>query len=682
MKAATFACPILVALLSIILPVSAAQSGLTESPDPQTSPGSSLKQLTLEQLGDVEITSVSKEPETVWRTPAAIFVLTQEDIRRSGASSIPELLRLVPGVEVARIDADHWSIGIRGFGSSFSKSLLVLIDGRSVYTPLFAGVYWDVQDTILEDIDRIEVIRGPGGTIWGSNAVNGVINIITKAAKDTHGTVVSLGGGDLDEAIAEVRQGGEIGKSLDYRIFGKASTRGSELHPENVGYDEWRQQRGGFRLDWTKNASDTLNVQGDIYTGDDGEITTVGSFHPPSQITLAGSDHVSGGDILTKWKHEFSDGSDFQVQAFYDRTDRHAAQYDEVRDTFDLDLLYHEKLGHRQDVLWGGGARISPSRFDQLIPTLTFTPNRLTYRLYSAFIEDEIQIVPQKLSLTLGSKFEDNSFSGFDAQPSVRLLWTVTPHQTIWASVSRAVRTPSSLDTDIHLTDFIGHIPGNPLPVYLAVNGDPNFKPEEMLGYELGYRSLITQHLYIDFSAFDNQYDDLESYGAGAFSIQTKPITYILLAEPFANGIRGSTSGFEIAPDWNVRSWWHLKGSYSYLHLHTKDRPGYTDTGTVTSYNGSSPTNEISAQSLFNLPKGFESDITFRYVSALPAQSVRAYSTADARIGWHPRGNFGFSVVGQNLLQQYHGEFGNTPGPVVQIKRTVFAKITWTRGDQ
>jgi iron complex outermembrane receptor protein len=640
-------------------------------------PPTDLSQLSLQQLGDIEVTTASKEPEQVWQTPAAIYVLTQEDIRRSGATTIPEVLRLVPGVEVARIDSDHWSIGVRGFGSGFSKSVLVLIDGRSVYTPLFGGVYWDVQDTVLEDIERIEVIRGSGGTIWGANAVNGVINIITKNAKDTHGTLASVSGGNLDNGEGEVRQGGGIGNSFDYRFYVKAFTRGYESHPEDPHYDDWRQQRGGFRMDWNKGSSDKFNVQGDIYHGEDGEITSVGSFSPVAQVTLAGNDIVSGGNVTGRWEHNFAGGNDFQVQAYYDRTDRQAVQYGETRNTFDVDFLYHLKLGSRQIVLWGAGARVSPSHFVQRIPGLNFTANNQTDSIYSGFVQDEIQIVKQKLSLTLGSKFEHNSFDGFDAQPSARLLWTPRPRQTFWAAVTRAVRTPSRLDTDVELFEFLGDLPKTTVPAYLEVTGDPTFDSEELLGYEAGYRTLITSKFYVDFSAFANQYDDLASYGKGTGSLQTKPITYFLLAEPYANGIKGSTEGFEIAPKWNPTSWWQLKGSYSYLHLSTEDKPGYMDTGTVAIYNGSSPHSGIVIQSLFSLPKRFEYDMTYRYVSALPAQAVKAYGTADVRVGWHT-GDLELSVDGQNLFQPEHGEFGNTPGPVVGIGRTVYAKITWT----
>src|SRR5665213_1792937 len=660
-------------VLALLFSLVARAQATQNLPNPPTD----LSQLSLGQLGDIAVTTASKEPEQVWQTPAAIYALTQEDIRRSGATTIPEVLRLVPGVEVARIDSDHWSIGVRGFGSGFSKSVLVLIDGRSVYTPLFAGVYWDVQDTVLEDIERIEVIRGPGGTIWGANAVNGVINIITKNAKDTHGTLASVSGGNLDNGEGEVRQGGGIGNSFDYRFYGKAFTRGYESHPENPHYDDWRQQHGGFRMDWNEGSSDNFNVQGDIYHGEDGELTSVGSFSPVAQVTLAGNDIVSGGNVMGRWQHNFAGGNDFQVQAYYDRTDRQAVQYGETRNTFDVDFLYHLKLGSRQTVLWGAGARVSPSHFVQMVPGLNFTANNQTESIYSGFVQDEIQIVKQKLSLTLGSKFEHNSFDGFDAQPSARLLWTPRPRQTFWAAVTRAVRTPSRLDTDVELFEFLGDLPKTTVPAYLEVTGDPTFNSEELLGYEAGYRTLITSKLYVDFSAFDNQYDDLASYGKGTGSLQTKPITYFLLAEPYANGIKGSTEGFEIAPKWNPTSWWQLKGSYSYLHLSTEDKPGYTDTGTVAIYNGSSPHSGIVIQSLFNLPKRFEYDMTYRYVSALPAQAVQAYSTADVRVGWHT-GDLEFSVDGQNLFQPEHGEFGNTPGPVVGIRRTVYAKITWT----
>ena len=328
-----------------------------QSAQSNQNPSENLKQLSLEQLGNVEVTTASKQPEQVWRTPAAIYVITQEDIRRSGATSIPEVLRLAPGLEVARTDSDHWAVGARGFGGQFSKSLLVLIDGRSVYSPLFAGVYWQVQDTLLEDIERIEVIRGPGGTIWGANAVNGVINIITKHTRDTHGTLVSLGGGNVDQGIGEVRIGGTNGKGFDYRVYGKGFIRGPEFHPDGSNFDYWKTGQLGFRTDWNPNTRDTLTLQGDIYEGLDGERVAISFYTPPSRQVFNGPHDVGGGNILGRWQRQFSKDSDVQIQGYFDRTTRYSPQLDEIRNTFDIDLLYRTALKSRQSVLLGIGGR-------------------------------------------------------------------------------------------------------------------------------------------------------------------------------------------------------------------------------------------------------------------------------------------------------------------------------------
>ena len=659
--------------------------GSVRADDSQGSQGSvgDLKQLSLEELGSVEVTTVSKEPEEVLQTPAAIYVLTQEDIRRSGASSIPEVLRLVPGVEVARIDSDHWAVGIRGFGSQFSRSLLVLIDGRSVYTPLFAGVYWDVQDTLLEDIDRIEVIRGPGGTIWGANAVNGVINIITKKAKDTHGALATATGGNVDQGIAGFRYGGGNGQTFDYRVFGKVTTRGPELHPNGLQFDDWRDQRGGFRTDWSSHGNNTFTLQGDIYRGDDGESTSLGSFSPPSQIVLMGNDQVSGGDVLGRWQHTFAGGSDVQVQTYYDRTDRRAPQYEETRNTFDADLMFHNKLPWRQDLLWGAGVSIGPGDFTQTEPTLGFTADHESDDVYSGFVQDGIDIVKQKLSLTVGTKLEHNNFSGFEYEPSARLLWAASKRESFWGAVTRAVRTPSRLDTDLELIDFLGYIPPSPVPIYLEVAGNPTFASETLIGYEAGYRSLVTSRLYVDVSVFHNDYNDLSSFGTAFVpkKLPTSPILYIPFIEPYANGIRGNTDGVEIAPNWKPTDWWQIKGSYSYLNMKLSNEPSNTDTKTVTNDEGSSPHNQVVIQSLLNTPKRFELDLTYRYVSTLPAPlpSIPAYSTADVRFGWRFVRDIELSLVGQNLFQPSHAEFGGDPGPLVGIRRSAYAKITWTQ---
>lgn len=645
----------------------------------------SLKQMSLAQLGNVSVTSVSKEPERLMRAPAAIYVLTAEDIRRSGATTIPDALRLVPGVEVARIDSDHWSVGIRGFGSEFSKSVLVLIDGRSVYSPLFAGVYWNVQNVMLEDVDRIEVVRGPGGTIWGSNAVNGVINIITKSAKDTRGTLVSSEGGNVDEGYGAFRYGGGNGRDLDYRVYGMAFGHAAEFHPDHSLFDQWEMGQGGFRTDWQLGSRDTFTLQGDMYKGYDGERVDVSLYSPPSAEVIDDAHNVSGGNLLGRWRRQINGKSDIQFQTYYDRTSRLSPQMDEVRNTLDVDFLYHVRLRERHNILMGVGGRWSPDNITQKFPTLSFLPAQETDSIYSWFLQDDISVVPYKLLVTVGSKFEHNNYSGFEEQPNVRVVWTPTQNQTIWAAETRAVRTPSRLDRDLQLTDLLG---AGPPALYLRVVGSPTFRSEQLLGTEAGYRTLVASDLYLSGAFFYNDYNDLYGYGANTTLVETAPApTRVVLQIPLANATQGDTSGFEIGPDWSPFSGWTLKGVYSYLHLYVHDKAGVAgiyNALITASDNGSSPHHQIAMQSRFNLPRNLEADMTYRFVSALPAESstpagpsVDAYSTGDFRLAWRPGEAFEISFVGQNLFQPEHPEFGGDDGPLVGVERSYYGKITW-----
>src|SRR5579864_6822200 len=455
-------------LISLVLPVQKSWAQATQS---SQNPPENLKQLSLAELGNVEVTTVSKDPQQVQKTPAAVFVITQEDIRRSGATSIPEALRLAPGVEVARIDADHWSVAIRGFAGQFSKSLLVLIDGRSVYTPLFDGVYWDVQSVMLEDIERIEVIRGPGGTIWGANAVNGVIDIITKSSKETQGALATLGGGNVDQGTSAVRYGGSAGKDFDYRIYGMGSLRGPEYHSNADRFDDFRMGQMGFRTDWKADDKNTLTVQGDIYGALSGESFLLATYSPPTEIVAADKANVSGGNLLARWQHTTGEGSDIQIQAYFDRTNRQDLELGETRDTFDIDFVQHMRVHGGQELTWGLGARVSPSNYIQIAPTVNFLPNKQTDSIYSGFVQYELPIVRDKLTLTAGTKLEHNKFSGFDYEPSVRLLWTPTDHQSFWAAVTRAVRTPSRQDQDVQFNIFVENTPT--APVYFEILGNP-----------------------------------------------------------------------------------------------------------------------------------------------------------------------------------------------------------------
>jgi iron complex outermembrane receptor protein len=660
-------------------------TGLVQEISAQTTqvdqnPPANLKQLSLDQLGSLEVTTASKEPEQIWRTPAAIYVLTQEDIRRSGATTIPEVLRLVPGVEVARIDSDHWAVGVRGFGGEFSKSLLVLIDGRSVYSPLFSGVYWQVQDTVLEDIERIEVIRGPGGTIWGANAVNGVINIITKSTKDTHGQYVSTSGGNVDQGIGEARVGGTVGRSFNYRVYGKGFIRGPGFHPDGSNFDNWKTGQLGFRTDGDLNARDSVTFQGDMYEGLDGERVAVSFYTPPSRDVFNEPHSVAGGNVLGRWRRQFNKDSDLQIQGYYDRTSRHSIQLDEIRNTFDIDLLYHVTLKDRHNVLIGIGGRWSPDTIVQKFDTLDFQPHAETDSIYSGFLQDQITLVPNKLAVTVGSKFEHNNYSGFEIQPNIRLLWTPTSQQTFWAAVTRAVRTPSRLDQDLQLTVLLQQ--ANPT-IYLRVPGSKDFSSEQLLGSEVGYRTLIAKKLYLDLAVFQNEYDDLYGYGNGKLLVENTPSPpHIVFVLPLANALNGDTTGFEIAPDWKPVQWLELKGSYSYLHLYVHDKATFTDALNTASDNGSSPHHQVVIQSQFNFPRKLEFDATYRYVSALPAQLVNSYGTVDVRLSWRPKTSWELSLVGQNLLQPQHSEFGSDVDTIVGIKRSAYAKITWRRAPE
>ena len=640
---------------------------------------SSLKQMSLEQLGNLQVTTASKEPEAIWKTSAAIYVITHDAIVRSGATSIPEALRMAPGVEVERIDSDKWSVGIRGFDSRLCRSVLVLIDGRTVYTTLLAGTYWEVQDTVMEDIDRIEVIRGPGGTIWGPNAVDGVINVITKSSSETQGSLITARGGDVEQGTLTMREGGKSG-NLSYRAYAKGFNRSPEFHPDGRNFDGWHSVQGGFRMDWAESARDGFTLQGDLYDTRAGESVVATSYTPPYSQVIDRPAVLSGGNILGRWKRMMGEGNDVQVQIYYDRTNRYEPNFADLRDTFDIDFMDRLRVGSRNELSWGLGARLSRGHNLQVVSGLTFEPAQRSDRLLSAFLQDEISIVDQKLSLSLGTKFLETNFSPLQLQPSARLMYTPGDKQTFWAAFTHAVRTPADAERDFFLSGFIGVAP-NGLPEFARFNANRHFRSEQMNGTELGYRQLLRKRLFVDVAAFYNHYSDLFSEditGALYLEMNPAPPHYLLPAE-FGNGLLGTTEGGEIAPEWQVTDYWRLRGSYSFLEMHIKKAPNSLDVGTAPGIMGSSPQHQASFQSGFDLPHGVTLDLIYRYVSALPGQGVRAYSTGDVSAGWKLTEHFRLSAVGQNLLQPHHPEYGGDPGPLVGIKRSAYGQITWQK---
>jgi iron complex outermembrane receptor protein len=649
---------------------------LGQAPRPATEPNSAvaLKRLSLEELSQLEVTTVSKEPFPAFRTPAAVYVVTQEDIRRSGATSIPDVLRLIPGVHVAQIDSAKWAIGIRGFQGRLSKAVRVLIDGRSVYNPLFAGVYWEVQHVLLEDIERIEVVRGPGATIWGSNAVNGVINIITKSAMDTRGMLVSAASGNVEQGQLSWRYGAGT-ERLSARVYGTGFTRGPQLHVDGRNFDDWRMGQVGFRTDWVLNERDTITFQGDAYSTITGQKLVISQYSPPAAPAVEDNGFYSGQNLRGVWRRALKDGGEILLNAFFDRTDRTDLNYHELRDTYDVDLIHRIPL-RRHDVIWGVGARLSPSEFTQTEETVDFIPHKQTYNIFSGFLQDEIALVPDRLALTFGSKFEHNTFSGFEVQPSGRLSWTPNRRHTVWGALTRAVRTPSRIEEGFRFTALLQPA----LPLYVRLIGDGEFSSEQLIGYEFGYRILIKQSALVSLSAFHNSYDDLLSVENRPPAVETEPPPQrLVLPLFFRNGVRAASSGVELLGVWDIGESWRLRGSYSFMGLNARNKTTSNDLSTVGQLEGDSPAHKAVVQSMFNLPKGFEADLQWRYVSSVPNQRVPAYSTADIRVGRRLGRELELAVVGQNLLQPSHLEYGGNPGPLVRIRRSAYVKLTWTR---
>jgi iron complex outermembrane recepter protein len=598
-----------------------------------------LKTLTLEELMDIKVTSVSRKLERANDAASAIHVITEEDIRRSGARSIPEALRLAPNLQVAQSNSRSWAISARGFKASFSNKLLVLIDGRSVYSPLFSGVFWDAQDTLLEDIERIEVISGPGATVWGANAVNGVINIITKAAADTQGALVSVGGGTQERLLAGVRYGGQPTDNLAVRVYGKYFDRGSSVFADGQSAsDAWYSGQAGFRMDWIGEDSDRVTMQGDVYDGRGGQ--------------LDGDDiSQAGGNLLARWARRLSDTEQLQIQTYYDRTRQFAPQqFGEELDTLDIDSQYEFTVGERQQLIAGAGYRFTRNDVDNLPESLAFLPARLDRHLFSAFVQDEISL-SERIKLTVGSKFEHNDYTAFEIQPSVRVAWSVEAN-VLWAAISRAVRTPSRFDRDLFF-------PASP-PFILG--GGRTFESETLIAYELGWRVQPSSNVLVSVATFFNDYDKIRS-------------TSIALPRVTENNVKAHIWGTEIESTWQVMDAWRLSAGYTLLQEDFDVKPGRVD---LNSGQGEAfdPQQQLQVRSSVSLPRGVEFDVAARYVDQVGSTGrgfpiTPDYITMDVRVAFALSRALQLSLVGQNLLDDQHPEFGS-----LEIERSVYAKLT------
>ncbi len=661
----------------------AQSSGPVPSPPvAQASASRDLSSVSLEDLMNIEVTSVSKKSEKISQAAAAIFVITPEDIRRSGATNIPDLLRMVPGLDVSQINANDWAVSARGFNQQFSNKLLVLVDGRAVYTPLLGGVNWDTQDMPLEDIDRIEVIRGPGATVWGANAVNGVINIVSKSAKDTKGGLVTALGGDQGRARATGQFGGSLPGDGGYRVFVDYLNRDS-LRAEGGGSgdDGWHLLHGGFRTDTNISTKDSLTVQGDLYTGEEGAaIVHLFSVDPPVIDNLNVVSQLAGGNLLGRWNHTFSSRSDTTVQFYFDNYERTGPESDETRKTVDLDFSHHYVWGARQDVVWGGGYRRS---WDQDAGTVdqAFNPSGTRLQLFNFFAQDTITLRPDSLFLTVGTKVENSYFQGFGIEPSVRLAWTPSNWLTFWSAVSRAERTPDRRDTQ--LVASLAAFPdpeGSSTPVEVVLFGNPQFLSEHVLAYEAGWRAQPNRRLSIDLSAFFNRYDHLGSLEQGTKVFQPNPVpARFVVPITFGNLLYGTTEGGELSANLKLAGRWTLSPGYAFLEMHLHTKPSSNDSSSVAEYQGSSPQHQAQLRSHVDLSHGFFWDAAAYFVSALPAQGVASYTRVDTQLRWQLAERAEFSLVGQNLVQDHHLESLDALTLVNSslIKRSAYAKFTW-----
>ena len=604
-----------------------------------------LQTMSIADLANVDVSSVSKTSESLSDAPAAIFVISHDDIARSGATSIPEMLRLAPNLQVAQLSGGKYVITARGFSGNssaqnFSDKLLVLIDGRSVYSPLFSGVYWDLQDVLPEDIDRIEVISGPGATLWGANAVNGVINIVTRKSSETQGALLTVGGGNQEQS-ASFRYGGRVGQALTWRIYAKGFIDDDTVTASGAkAHDNWSKPQGGFRMDWAPPGGDVVTLQGDAYEGTDAQ-------------DGAPDEDITGRNILARWTHPGAGGSSLQVQAYYDGMGRLTEQNggDFRVDTYDIDVQDSFNLGRRNQVVLGGGFR-SANYLIHGAGALDFSPNSGALNLANVFVQDSLSVTGT-VKLILGLKVEDDPYSGVSVLPNARLSWKPAPSTLLWVAGSRAIRSPTPFDRDV-----VESVGGSPFLI-----GGPDFQPEKLDAFEAGARVQPSSRLSFSVSGFYNDYDDLRSVGP-------KPGGFLPLR--WGNAVEGETYGVEAWGEFKAASWWRLSAGFNLLYEHLRVTPGQVDLLGV-SQEGDDPEHQAQVRSSMNLGDKVTLDADLRYVGALPDPHVPAYVELGGRLAWNVTDHVQLSLAGLNLLHDHHQE---RPAAVANaVPRSVFAEL-------
>jgi iron complex outermembrane recepter protein len=635
-------------------------------------PKRDLTELSLEELIDLPVTTASRHEQRLQDVPAAVSVIRGDDIRRTGVRSLPDALRMVPGVQVANIDANKWAISIRGFQDRFSNKIQVLVDGRSVYSPTFSGVHWDTQDTFLEDVERIEVIRGPGGTVWGANAVNGVINIITKKAKDTQGGLVYAGAGTEERGFGGARYGGQAGDDVYYRAWAKYFNR-DEAHK---GDDEWWQARGGFRTEWAASDRTTLTLMGEIYEGKAGVSATYAAAPPVYQVL---SDHPydeEGGHLVALLDHRLSDTASLQLQVNYTDQVFKTDIFGERRQTLDFYLTHHFQLFEGNDVTWGAAYRWTQDDIREAF-AVAMDPSSETDDVVSLFLQDEIRVVKDLLWLTLGCRVEHNDYVGLEYQPNARLSFRPHERHLFWAGYGRATRTPSRAEHDVRINAAV--IPGAP-DTYISVFGNDDLRSERIDAFELGWRMTPVDSLNLDLTGFHNRYHHLGSTEpAGAFLEFTPGPPHVVVAQEFGDKYDARTWGFEAAATWQVMKELRVYAAYTLLLMNLDPQSSSQDAGTENATERGNPTNQAYLRLTLDPVKDVEVDLIGRYVNSLGADETPSYIEADVRIGWRFTERAVLALVGTNLLHDEHKE-NPTSGLNEQfreIERGFYASVTF-----
>lgn len=633
---------------------------------------SALLKLSIEELLQIEVTTVSRKAESLKNAAAAVTVITNEDIHRTGVTSIPEALRFVPGIFVGQRNSNSWAVSSRGFSSTNSEKMLVLSDSRSIYTPLFSGVFWDVQNYVMDDIDRIEVIRGPGGSTWGANAVNGVVNIITKDAKDTQGLYAKAGGGSEEHLLSAVRYGGKVGEDIHYRVFARYFDRDDTFNPSSESSDDWRIGHFGFRSDWEATNRDSITIQGDGYLGEIGQfapaVNIIGRPGPEGDLEV----DVNGGNLLGRWTRDLGNNSSLVVRAYYDRTRRDDPSFDDTLNTADLDIQHSFDLTPRQHMIWGINYRLTDNTSESG-EIFELRPESSEDQLISTFIQNQIDIL-DTLQLTLGTKVEHNDFSGFEVQPTIRAAWQAMPEHTFWSAVSRAVRVPTRIERDVNIA--AADPASNPLPVLM---GNDDFDSEELIAYEAGYRWQAHENLSLDLALFYDDYDELSSLELSDPFLADNGQTIVPIFNQ--NLTSGHGQGVETTIAYSPLDVWRLTAIYSYLDLSLHSDGMDLNRGTF--HEGSTPQHQFGIRSYLNLPAGFQFDAQLRSLSEIRSNpeipeggGISGYTELDLRLGWQATEEIEFSVIGRNLLDRRHVETG-TPAARGEIQRSVFGQMVY-----